>query len=200
LFSLSSSRQFFWSVVLVCCSGLLFWSVVLVCCSRLFSVVESIVETGRRLIEAKKRVPHGQWLDAIELMPFSQQTVSRLTLIAKHPDISNYAHGRNLPPSWRTLSILAQLPPGEIPRRIEAGEITPELERRQAEEMAAIYQAAEQESLNRWSDAVDGLTAALAYAKDFTPPANLPENYVSITEFKSRLDTLHQIVNEWETE
>jgi len=88
------------------------------------NAVESIVETGRRLIEAKKRVPHGQWLDAIELMPFSQQTVSRLTLIAKHPDISNYAHGRNLPPSWRTLSILAQLPPGEIPRRIEAGEIT----------------------------------------------------------------------------
>lgn len=163
------------------------------------NAVESIVETGRRLIEAKQHVGHGNWLDAVALMPFGERAARALMQIAKHPDLSNRQHTADLPPSWYTLSVLAQLPEGEIPRRIEAGEITPELERRKAEEIASIYQAANQEALNQWSRAVDGLTAALSYAKDFTPPTELPDNYVSTAEFKTRFDTLGQLINQWET-
>lgn len=55
---------------------------------------------------------------------------------------------------------------------------------------------AEQETLNRWSRAVDSLTNALSYAKTFTPPA-IPADYVSIKEFKLRLATLVEISNQW---
>jgi DNA-binding CsgD family transcriptional regulator len=72
---------------------------------------------------------------------------------------------------------------------------------RQAEEMAVIDQpVAEQEALNRWSQAVDFLTGALAYAKDFSPPNTIPHNYISIDEFLKRRDTLHRIAHQWETE
>lgn len=161
------------------------------------SAVESIVETGRRLIEAKERVGHGRWLDAVALMPFSEQTARRVMQIARHPDLSNRAHGRDLPTSWRTLSVLAQLPPGEIPRRIETHEITPELERAKAQEIASLFLAARQESLNAYSEAVDGLTRALSYAKTYTPPADIPDNYVSVAEFVERLETLRDIATAW---
>jgi hypothetical protein len=162
--------------------------------------VESIIETGRRLTEAKKRVGHGLWLDAVKLMPFGESTARKLMQISKHPDLANQDHGTDLPASWRTLAVLAQLPPGEIPRRIEAGEITPETERSEAEQMAALYQLAHQETLNHWNQAVDGLTAALSYAQDFTPPSELPDNYVTVTEFRDRLHTLQQITERWDAQ
>lgn len=60
--------------------------------------------------------------------------------------------------------------------------------------------AAYQETFNRWSRAVDGLTNALSFAKTFTPPADLPSNYVSVQEFKTRLAALVEISNEWKVE
>lgn len=57
--------------------------------------------------------------------------------------------------------------------------------------------AAHQETFNRWSRAVDGLTNALSYAKTFEPPADMPGNYVSIEEFKTRLAALVEISNGW---
>jgi hypothetical protein len=59
--------------------------------------------------------------------------------IAQHPDLSNHQHAGDLPASWTTLATLAQLPPGEIPRRIQAGDITPGLGRHAAAEIAAAY-------------------------------------------------------------
>jgi hypothetical protein len=130
------------------------------------NAVESIVETGRRLEEAKKRVGHGRWLDAVDLMPFGERTARALMQISRHPDISNRQHVADLPASWGTLSILAQLPPGEIPRRIEAHEITAELERAKAQEIASTFMAARQESLNAYSEAVDGLTQVKQWQKE----------------------------------
>jgi hypothetical protein len=159
--------------------------------------VESIVETGRRLMEAKRRVGHGRWLDAVALMPFGERTAQRLVLIAQHPDLSNPTHVSHLPASWGTLAVLAQLPPGEIPRRIEAHEITAELERAKAQEIASTFLAARQESLNAYSEAVDGLTRALSYAKTYAPPGDIPDNYVSVIEFLERLETLRDIAITW---
>ena len=96
--------------------------------------VGSIVETGRRLAEAKKRVSHGSWLLTVGLLPFGDSTARKLMQIAAHPDLSNQEHVTDLPASWGTLSVLAQLPPGEIPKRIEAREITAELDRATAQQ------------------------------------------------------------------
>lgn len=163
------------------------------------NAVESIVETGRRLVEAKRRVGHGRWLDAVALMPFGDSTARKLIAIGSHPDLANQEHATDLPASWYTLSVLAQLPAGEIPRRIAAGEITPELDRAKAQEIASVYMAARQETLNRWSQACDGLTDALSFAKTFTPPPNLPDQYVSVADFLERLDALAEIARAWES-
>jgi hypothetical protein len=162
------------------------------------NAVESIVETGRRLIEAKRRVGHGRWLDTVALLPFSEGTSRKLVAIASHPDLANRSHGNDLPASWTTLYVLAQLPPGEIPKRIEAGEITPELDRATAQQWTSTYAAARQETLNRWSQAVDGLTNALSFAKTFRPPTDMPESYVPAAEFAKRLDALVEIAGTWE--
>lgn len=162
------------------------------------SAVMSIVETGRRLIETKGRLGHGNWLPTVSLLPFSERTAQALMSIASHPDLSNPQHVADLPASWGTLATLAQLPPGEIPKRIKAREITPELERSTAQGWAAIYQQAKQESLNAYSDAVDGLTKALSYAKTYDPPGDLPAGHVSIADFIGRAQELLGIVEQWD--
>lgn len=72
--------------------------------------VESIVETGRRLIEAKEGVAEGNWLRAVALMPFGESAARKLMQIARHPDFQDQEHVTDLPASWGTLAVLAQLP------------------------------------------------------------------------------------------
>jgi hypothetical protein len=162
--------------------------------------VESIVETGRRLIDAKRKVGHGNWLPMVALLPFGERTARALMQIAHHPDLSNRQYVADLPASWGTLSTLAQLPPGEIPKRIEAHEITAETDRATAQEMASVYQAAKQEALNAWSSAVDGLTSALSYAKTWTPPTDIPDSHADVSEFIERLTALLEIAQKWSDE
>ena len=68
------------------------------------------------------------------------------------------------------------------------------------EQLAAHHETeklvAEQETLNRYSRAVDALTNFLSYAKTFTPP-QLPATYVSVQELKNRLSAATDIVNTW---
>jgi hypothetical protein len=63
----------------------------------------------------------------VDLLRFGERTARYLITIAQHPDLSNRQYTADLPPSWFTLAALARLPEGEVPRRIAAGEITPEL-------------------------------------------------------------------------
>ena len=162
--------------------------------------VASIVETGRRLIEARRRVGHGNWLPTVDHLPFGESTALKLMTIARHPDLSNPEHVTDLPASWGTLATLAQLPAGEIPKRIEAREITPELDRATAQQWVSTYAVARQEALNAYSSASDGLTSALSYAKTYTPPTDIPEDYPQISEFARRAKELLQFAEKWSDE
>src|SRR5690349_19379128 len=57
--------------------------------------VESILETGRLLVEAKAALDHGQWLKMFSGMfergnvPFGVRTAQMLMAIAEHPVIGN---------------------------------------------------------------------------------------------------------------
>lgn len=159
--------------------------------------VLAIIETGRRLDEAKAKVGHGNWLPLVSLLPFSERTAQRYMAIARHPDLSNTTHVSDLPASWGTLYVLAQLPAGEIPKRIEAGEITPELDRATAQQWVSIYGAARQEALNAWSQANDGLLHALSYAKTYRPPDDT-DGYPSVAQFRKRVADLAAIIESWE--
>lgn len=159
--------------------------------------VLAFIETGRRLIECKSNLGHGNWLPFVALLPFSERTARAFMQIADHPAIANRQHVADLPAAWGTLAVLAQLPAAEIEARIEAREITPELDRATAEQWARVHQAARQESINAWTEAVDGLTRALSYfASGYTPPADLPASHVQPAEFLHRLDQLNTYAKE----
>jgi hypothetical protein len=57
--------------------------------------------------------------------------------------------------------------------------------------------AVEVETLRSWSQCVDNLTWALSYAKTWEPPAEIPEQYVSVSEFIRRAEELLQIARSW---
>lgn len=101
------------------------------------SAVESIIETGRRLVEAKQRVGRGNWLDAVQLMPFGERTAQRLIEISRNPVLSNPTYTSHLPASWMTLATLAQLPAEEVTALIDNGRITPELKQTEARALVA---------------------------------------------------------------
>ena len=151
------------------------------------AAVGGIIETGRRLNNAKARVPHGSWGRVVEKLPFSDRTAQRLMEVADHPALANPTHVSDLPASWGTLAVLARIPADEVPDLIERKVIHPEITREQAKEIADEYEAARQAALTAWSDCVDQLTGALAYAKTgHRPPADLPKTYVTPTTLLDR--------------
>ena len=96
------------------------------------NAVESIIETGLRLVEARERVGHGNWLAAVELMPFGEDSAQLLMKIGRHPVLANTDYSRYLPASWRTLSLLAQLPDEEVVELIDNGTVTSDLTQSEA--------------------------------------------------------------------
>jgi hypothetical protein len=107
--------------------------------------VAAIVATGRRLLEAKKACGRGEYGRLFSdhsqpcdgHLPFSSRTGQRLMAIAEHPVLSNPSHGSDLPASWRTLAELSLVKPKRLLAELRAGRVHPELERKQATELAA---------------------------------------------------------------
>ena len=57
--------------------------------------VEHIIETGNLLIEINDSTDHGEWEEIFkDNKPFSVQTALKRMAIARHPVLSNPAHGR----------------------------------------------------------------------------------------------------------
>ena len=69
--------------------------------------VQNIIEIGRRLIEAKERLPHGAWADWLkDAVDFTQSTANRFMQIAR--EYSNSTPVRNL--SYTKMLALLQVP------------------------------------------------------------------------------------------
>ena len=102
--------------------------------------VEGIVRVGLALAAAKAACKQGEFLrlfkghpEAVaDPVPFGEDTAERLINVASHPVLSDSAHGRSLPQSWRTLYELTKLEDEQILAGIKAGEIGPEMTRSQA--------------------------------------------------------------------
>ena|SRR5215204_3458378 len=98
--------------------------------------VQSILETGRLLIEAKDALGYGHWGAMIERkLPFGERTAQSLMEIAKHPVLSNPQHAAVSPPHWATLSRLTMLPDAELKSLIADGGINCETTRGEVEEI-----------------------------------------------------------------
>jgi hypothetical protein len=95
--------------------------------------VESIVETGERLHQAKADpdMPHGSFEAMIQCkLPFGPRTAQRLMAIAGNTVLSNPTHVSHLPPSWGTVAELAKLPTTLLLTKIKDGSINPRMERK----------------------------------------------------------------------
>lgn len=92
--------------------------------------VESVVETGRLLIEAKRDLPGGFEAMIASDLPFKRDTAYRLMKVADNPVLSDVAHRATLPPSWRTLYELTKLPDDVLRAKLADGTINPSIERR----------------------------------------------------------------------
>jgi hypothetical protein len=97
------------------------------------ATVESIFEVGRCLIEAKAspNLTRGEFAAMIDSdLPFTARTAQRLMAIARNPWLAKATHMSLLPPSWGTLYELSRLPSEVFSAKIEAGEIWPEMQRK----------------------------------------------------------------------
>lgn len=99
--------------------------------------VESIIEAGRLLIEAKAACEHGEFLRLFNdhsnpvdgCLPFGRRTGHMLREIAGCTVLSNGKHISNLPTSWGALYDLSRIPEQDLIDAIESGRVTPELKR-----------------------------------------------------------------------
>ena len=129
--------------------------------------VESFVEVGRRMNEAKNNQEHGKWLDTLALTyARTERTAQRFMAIERHPDISNTTHVSHLPLSWGTLAELARLPEGELPKAIEAGVVTPTMERKEATALVREVKARDDQHAERSTP--DPVSTATVYRRDGT--------------------------------
>jgi hypothetical protein len=92
--------------------------------------LESVLDCGRLLVEAKATLARGEFLAMIKAdLPFQRQTAFRLMAVASDKRLSNVAHGQHLPTSWRTLYELTKLDDTSFLRLLSAGAIRPDMER-----------------------------------------------------------------------
>jgi hypothetical protein len=93
--------------------------------------VESIIATGRHLVEARIDVDHGEWLPLLERIGIGERTAQRFMFIADNLRLANPTRVSHLPAAWGTLYELAKLPPDVLEKRIADGTITPESTRKE---------------------------------------------------------------------
>jgi len=93
--------------------------------------VQVVIATGQEIIEAKKALPHGEFLAMVkEDLPFSVSQADRLMKIARDTRLANSARVPNLPPSWGTLYELSKASDKQLEQGFETGAIHPAMERK----------------------------------------------------------------------
>ncbi len=91
------------------------------------TATNSIIETGRLLVEAETNMSELEYMELIGQLPFSQSTASKLMVIGQTPHLQEVSE--SLPPHWTTIYELAQLDEQSLLTGIEDGWISPSTER-----------------------------------------------------------------------
>jgi len=119
--------------------------------------VAGFIAAGQHLAEAKRQILHGEWESWVRReCGISERTAQTLMQIARHPVLAKAQHAALLPPAWYTLYELSKLVPPLLEAAIDAGDVHPELERKQAAALvieykkAAAIEAAKSVQLGQW--------------------------------------------------
>jgi hypothetical protein len=99
--------------------------------------VESIVASGKHLIEARCELGRGRWGDMLRTIDMHEREAERRMLIGENPVLSDPAYACRLPASMRTLAELARLPKVVLEGYIKDGTVSPETTRREAEKLVS---------------------------------------------------------------
>lgn len=119
--------------------------------------VGGVIAAGKHLCEAKAQIPHGEWPAWIERsLPFNQYYAARLMAISRHKSISSLQYTANLPVSPETLYHLSRLDADTLQRAIEAGDVHPQLQQKQAKALVAEYLIQADSAGQRNAPTVDG--------------------------------------------
>ena len=92
--------------------------------------VETIIERGRVLIEAKEELLEPGSFEATVKRHFDPSYARKLRIISAHPILVHRAHVHALPPSVFTLYELTKLPVALLHEKLKDGSINPKLERK----------------------------------------------------------------------
>lgn len=103
------------------------------------NALEATVQVGRRLIEAKETLPHGEYEAMIEQdLPFKASTARKLREVAAFVD-SNKIPLEQLPDAYSTVYAIATMPEKQLREALDQGVIRPDVTR---EEVLAFKQPA----------------------------------------------------------
>lgn len=101
-------------------------------CAQLGKTVESNINVGRLLLEAKEDLVHGEWLRMFDggLLPFRKSWGEMFMAIAAKSFLVNSHDRGNLPSAVGTLYQLSKADPTKFKNALKDGLITPDMKRR----------------------------------------------------------------------
>jgi hypothetical protein len=101
------------------------------------------LKTGDLLLEAKKKLKHGEWnsLFGPGRLKFGQRTAEMLMEIARHPSFRDPKNLASLPKAWSALHALSKLPRAVVDQGIVDGSIHSELTVVEARQLVQAAQA-----------------------------------------------------------
>jgi hypothetical protein len=94
------------------------------------SNVEQFLHTGRLITAAKAALPHGEFGELIEALPFSTRMAQIYMAVAADARITNAKHISHLPAHIGTLYEITKLDDAQFDARIADGTIRPDMQRR----------------------------------------------------------------------
>jgi hypothetical protein len=156
-------------------------------------LVPGIINIGRLLIEAQKKVGHGHWMKFVEKLPFKDRTADRLMKIARHPVLSNSTHVSNLPPSWGTLHRLTELPDRVLKEALADGRINCDMQRKDADRLIEQVRAGGLYRFERLAGAVNVLIGFMNEYPDPKEIENVYDGYMSEGEHAVDLADVAQL-------
>jgi hypothetical protein len=137
-------------------------------CESWRSTVQGIIDTGKRIAEAKAALEHGEFGRMVkEQLPFSWQWASKLCKIGEDARLQNLKSTLNLPGSVETLHAVATLPDDTFNQAVEDGTIYPDVKRSEIKKLSEKpMDLGEQtleldEALNKLKRYIDGVLGGL---------------------------------------
>lgn len=157
------------------------------------SSLELAVELGRKLNEAKAKLPHGEFGKLFRdhaspvdgALPFSSQWARKIMAISQNDVLANRKHAFALPSDLETVYQLATVNSTKLEAAIDSGRVRSEMTRAEAKQLIAEIEPERQQRVAKEkneddmrSEFLDRFKAFYDFASDFV--ARFPQHKINI--------------------